>query len=204
MSGLVPLSKITERKLQALTWVEPKQVLINLRSLELNLSPDIDEKVRRLRTNDLKIWREGRTAALFAYGISEQVLQKPTLVAKTEEKDFDFVMRWADGGVDCFFPVQLKELPPEDLNPAVAIDDILSGLSKYSGTDDLSVVVAINRRMRFEYRPWTGAAKPKIRELWYFGCVSKDQSRWFLYGSALRNDARYYEFDYPTGTPNVA
>ena len=204
MAGLVPIPKITERKLQSLTWVEPKQVLLNLRLLELNLPSNVDEKVRRLRTNELKEWREARTAVLFAYGIGEQVLRTPTLVAKSEEKDYDFVMRWNENGVDCYFPVQLKELPPDDLNSDVHLDDILAGLSKYSGLDDLSVVVAISRRMRFEYRPWSAAAKPKIRELWYFGCVSKDQSRWFLYGSALRNDAAYYEFDYPTGKPNVA
>ena len=204
MAGLVPLSRITERKLKALTWVEPKQALVNLRWLELNLPSNIDEKVRRLRTNELKEWREARNAALFAHGIGEKVLRKPTLIAKSEEKDYDFVMRWNEDEADCFFPAQLKELPPDDLNPDVLIDDILAGLGKYSGLDDLSVVVAINRRMRFEYRPWAAAAMPKIRELWYFGCVSKDQSRWFLYGSALRNDAAYYEFDYPSGTPNVA
>src|SRR5688572_3145226 len=142
MAGLVPISKITERKLQSLTWVDPKQVLINLRWLELRLPSNIDDKVRRLRTNELKQWREARTAVLFAHGISEQVLRKPTLVAKSEEKDYDFVMRWNENGVDCYFPVQLKELPPDDLNPDVRVDDILAGLSKYSGAEDLSVVVA--------------------------------------------------------------
>ncbi len=204
MTGFVPLSKITDRKLQGLAWVQPKQVLVNLRWLETKLPEDIDEKIRRLRTNQLKEWREARAAALFAYGMGENVLKKPTLVAKSEERDYDFVMRWADDAADYVYPVQLKELPPEDLNPGVSLDDILAKLTKYSGPTDLSVAVLINRRTRFEHQPWGNSAKPNIRELWYFGCCSQDQSKWFLYGSILQSQPHYHEFNYPVGTPNVA
>lgn len=204
MTGLVPLSGITERKLKALKWVDPRRVLINLRRLEERLPDKMNAKVRRLRTNELKEWREARYAALFAYGIGQRVLEKPTLVAKVEDLDFDFVMRWGDEGGDYFYPVQLKELPPEDLNPGVALEQILGKLNKYSGADDLSVVLLINRRMRFEYHPWASDQKPNIKELWYFGCTSQDQSKWFLYGSVLANTPRYHEFDYPVGKEDVA
>lgn len=204
MDPFVPVPKITDRKLKSLTWVDPKQVLINLRWLETNMAPDTDERVRRLRTNKLKEWREARSAALFAYGMGQEVLQKHILVAKAEEMDFDFVMRWADDKADFFCPVQLKELPPADLNAEITLTDILSKLSKYSGPEDLSVAVHINRRMKFEHQPLSGAQKPKIKELWYFGCKSEDQSLWFLYGSLLRNEPRLYEFAYPTGEPNIA
>ena len=204
MAELVPLSRITERKLKALKWVDPRRVLIDLRRVEERLPERMNEKVRRLRTNELKEWREARYAALFAYGIGQRVLERPTLVAKVEDLDFDFVMRWGDVGADCFYPVQLKELPPDDLNPNVALEQILGKLHKYSGAEDLSVVVLINRRMRFEYRPWDSDQRPNIKELWYFGCTSQNQSKWFLYGSVLEAAPRYYDFDYPVGEQDVA
>jgi hypothetical protein len=197
MRDIVPLSKITERQLKALTWVDPKRALLNLRALEEKLPDELDERVRRLRTNDLKEWREARCAAIFAYGLGQQVLEKPTLVAKVEERDFDFVMRWADETADYFYPVQLKELPPEDLNSNIGLEELLTKLVKYSGEEDLSVVVVINRRMKLDYRPWDFGPKPKIRELWYLGCTSADQSRWLLYGSVIADNPRHYEFTYP-------
>jgi len=54
MSGLTPIPPILVRQFEQLTWVDPKQVLINLRWLERNLPEHLDEKVRRLRTNKLK------------------------------------------------------------------------------------------------------------------------------------------------------
>lgn len=185
-------------------WVDPRQVLVNLRWLEHSLPSEMDERVRHLRTNQLKSWREARMAALFAFGIGDQVLKTPTLVSKTEERDFDFVMKWKDTDADHFYPVQLKELPPNDINSEVSLDHLHDKLEKYSGLDDLSVVICINRRMHFEYRPWKRPTRPKIRELWYLGCQAPDQSKWFLYGSALEENPKEYKFNYPEGVPNVA
>ena len=47
-------------------------------------------------------------------------------------------------------------------------------------------------------------ARPKIKELWYLGCQAPDQSKWFLFGSALEENPKEYEFNYPEGVPNVA
>ncbi len=178
-------------------WAEPKGVLINLRTIEMNLPEGMDEKVRRLRTNQLKEWREARIAALFSYGMSSTVLRVPVLVSKSEAKDFDFVMRWRVEDRDFFYPVQLKELPPDDINPSVTLDDIFDKLEKYSGAADLSVAIHINRRMRFDFQPWSRKPRPRINELWYLGCESADQSKWFLYGSTLKKNPRKYEFSYP-------
>ena len=68
-----PINNIQLRTFEKLTWVDPKQVLINLRHIELNNLLDLDEKTKRLRTNKLKIWRESRDAALFTYGINSFV-----------------------------------------------------------------------------------------------------------------------------------
>jgi len=204
MAEFSRLSAMVEREFKELVWVDPKQVLVNLRWAEEHLPVDTPPKSRRLRTNDLKEWREAREAAIFAYGIGASVLKTSVYVAKCERRDFDFVMRWADEARDYFYPVQMKELPPADLNPDISIDAILAKLAKYSGTDDLAVAVHVNRRMRFEYEPWRGNDKPRVRELWYFGSASPDGTEWFLYGDVLRSTARYHTFSYPDGEPNVA
>jgi len=112
MTELLPLSSLEDRQFQGLKWVDPKQVLVNLRWLEANLPEHMNEKVGRLRTNQLKEWREARAAALFSYGIGTAVLGTNTQVAKVEDRDFDFVMRWSDEKATFYYPVQLKELPP--------------------------------------------------------------------------------------------
>jgi len=184
-------------------WFDPKQVLVNLRFIELNLPADLDERVRRLRTNQLKEWREARFAALIAYGFGVKVVNAPTFVSKTEKMDFDFVMKWQSGSMDHYFPVQLKELPPDDINSRVSLDDIYDKLERYVGHHDLSVVICINRQTRFEFQPWNRPSNPRIKELWYLGCQSADQSTWFLYGSTLGRNPQKFEFNYPDGEPKI-
>jgi hypothetical protein len=143
------------------------------------------------------------TAAQAAIVLKMKGQHEPTQPApQTHEYLAERVGQLTDGEIK--YPVQLKELPPEDLNPGVALEQILGKLNKYSGADDLSVVLLINRRMTFEYRPWASDKRPNIKELWYFGCISQDQSKWFLYGSVLANMPRYHEFDYPVGKEDVA
>lgn len=204
MEKLVPVPNIMVREFERMVWVDPKQALINLRWLEMNLPVGLDEQLRRLRTNKLKELREARTAALFAFGMSEKVLNVPTLVSKSEDRDFDFIVRWQKDEMNYFYPAQLKELPSDDLNSSVTLDDICKKLEKYIGPDNLSVVIHINRRMQFNYGPWTQHNRPNIRELWYLGCESVDQSKWSLYGSALEQNPRKYDFLYPVGSPNIA
>jgi hypothetical protein len=200
----VPVEKIRLREFQKLRWYDPRQVLISLRALELSLLSDMDEMVRRLRTNNLKDWREARDAALFAFGISDQVLKIPTLVAKSEKIDYDFVMKWIKDDAEYYYPVQLKELPPQDLNSQIALEDIYAKLERYSGISDLAVAIKVNRKITLHYKPWDGENKPRLKELWLFGCVSADQSKLFIYGDVLKDDPRYREFDYPVGRPSVA
>jgi hypothetical protein len=197
MSELTPIPNILVREFGLMEWANPRDVLVKLRAVEMSLPEGLDEKVRRLRTNQLKEWREARTAALFSYGMSSAVLKLPVLFSKSESKDFDFVMRWRMEDKDFFYPVQLKELPPDDINASVALEDIYDKLEKYSGATDLSVAIHINRRIRFDFLPWARERRPRIKELWYIGCESADQSKWFLYGSTLQQNPRKHEFVYP-------
>ena len=123
----------------------------------------------------------------------------PVYIAKTEAMDFDFVSTWFKDGTQHFCPVQIKELPPEDLNAVVTINDIYSKLDRYSGPDNLTVVIRLSRTGRFTFEPWPEQRRPNISGLWLFGCCSPDKSRWFLRGDILHQTEAHYEFDYPTG-----
>lgn len=196
-----PIDNIRLRELKSVHWFEPKQVLINMRYVETNLlSENMDEKVRRLRTNELKELREGREAAIFAYGLETQVLKVPVWVANSERSDYDFVVRWVKEENEYFYPVQLKELPPDDLNTTESLDGIYNKLEKYSGTDDLAVAIHVNKKMTLKWGPWERQKRPQVRELWLFGNNSPDQSRWFICGDILKKPL-FYEFRYPEGKP---
>ena len=199
-----PISNIQRREYDELTWVDPRQVLINLRHMELNFPNNIDLKVRRMRTNNLKEWREARDAVLFAYGMS-QVLKTQIAVAKSEKSDYDFVMRWVKNENEYFLPVQLKELPPDDLNPNVQIKHIFEKLKKYNGPDNLLVAIKINRELKaFDLNSCDNKEKLNISELWYFGCTNPDQSEWFLCGSVLESNPIFHKYLYPEGEQNYA
>jgi len=202
MAKRVP--NIQVREFNQMEWVDPRQLLVNLRWLELNLPADMDENIRRLRTNPLKEWQEARYAALFAYGISNAVLHLPTRFSKTEKVDFDAVMKWQKNSEDYYAPLQVKELPPDDINPDVSLDDILDKLGKYSGEDNLTIVVCLNRRTRIKFQPWDRESKPRVSELWYLGSTDAYQSKWFLYGSVLEKNPRRFDFEYPEGTPTIS
>ena len=102
-----------------------------------------------------------------------------------------------------FYPVQLKELPPDDLNPEISMDDLYDKLDKYSGTDDLSVAIRVSRAGTLRWEPWPRPKRPTIRELWYFGCTSADQLTWFICGDILQRPV-FHEFTYPTGVPAMS
>lgn len=197
------VGNIQRRGFDQLTWVNPKQVLINYRHLELNFLDSLDQKVRTLRTNKLKEWREARDAALFSYGMANEVLKTPVLVAKSEKSDYDFIMKWIIEEKEFYCPVQLKELPPDDINPNIQIENIFEKLKKYCGEHDLLVSIKINREIKsFDLNSFKNKENLKISELWYFGCLNPEQSKWFLYGSILESNPSQYDFAYPKGKQN--
>jgi len=199
-----PVDPIQAREFRQLTWHNPRQVLINYRFVESQLPANMDDRVRRLRTNELKKLREGRDAAIFAFGLGEVVLKSDVLIAKSEKSDYDFVVCWSREEGEYFYPVQLKELPPDDLNPQVSLEDLYMKASKYNGPTTISMAIKVNRSMALNYRPWGEKNKPNINELWLFGCSSQDQSEWFIYGDVLKRDPRFLNFKYPTGVLSVA
>ncbi len=155
-----------------------------------------NEKLRTLRTNKLKRHREGREGALFCYGLQEAVLKIPVYFALSEADDYDLVtLRKLDDTL-LYTPVQMKEVPPERLNPTTSLNKEIQKLTKYVNSENLVVAIHANRTGQLNFNEIV-LPKLKISELWIFGSLTLDQSRWFLYGDVLTRP-EYYEFNYPT------
>ncbi len=187
---------IRTRRWSKLRYHDPEIILRELRQVELNMADAvIDERVRTLRTNMLKPHREGREAALLCHGIGKAVLGTTVFVAPGEAEDHDFVSLWIIGDTKHYAPVQIKELAPSDINPYSDLNKIISSLQKYSGSRDLTVGIHINRKGSLDISKIV-VPKLNIRELWLFGSLTLDQSKWFLIGDLLGKQG-YYEFYYP-------
>jgi hypothetical protein len=179
-----------------LKYADPAEDLRRLRQLEISLAgKTVEPAVLALRTNLLKPDAQRRQAALFTYGVSEALGLK-MYYAPVESSDYDFVTLTETPDAGVFTPVQLKELVPEDLNPVASLNNLLDGLTKYSSSRDLVVAVYLNRRVRLEFEQLRVPAL-SVAEVWLYGAMAEDQSRWLLYGNVLQ-DPRAYEFSYPT------
>ena len=178
-----------------LKYHEPAQILRGLRTLEIELtSVEMDERVRRLRTPGLKQYREWRDAALFLYGLGLEQ-GRDIQYATLEEEDYDFVARWPDSATFHFCPVQLKELPPGDLNSKANLEQIIAGSTKDPRPTSTVLAVRLNKAgsidldgVRISSVPW--------RQIWFFWASAPNSSRWTVYGDALSNPGRF-SFDYP-------
>jgi len=180
---------------RTLEYHDPGQILRRLRALEIELAGvQIDATVGRLRTNELKKYREWRDAALFTYGMG--LAQDSSIRYATEEdSDYDFVATWDLEGRRHFCPVQLKELVPADLNPAATLDGLLRKLRPAPAPSYTVLAVRLNRAGHLDLK---SLALPKIpfAQLWFFWASAPNGTRWSLFGDALGTPGQV-EFDYP-------
>jgi len=160
----------------------------------------MDERVRRLRTPGLKTYREARDAAIFVYGIGLGK-QLPMEYAPFEDADYDFVARWKDGVAEHYVPVQLKELPPSDLNPRLSIENLLDGIRADVPKTATALAIKLNRRGQTDL---TKLPIPRLphRQVWFFFATKPDSSTWRIFGDALGTPG-HFSFSYPEseGTP---
>ncbi|MEZ5998339.1 MAG: hypothetical protein R3B98_06560 [Hyphomonas sp.] len=182
-----------------LEYRDPNEVLKNFRSLELRLMGiQTDEHVMRLRTGGLKSAREMRLAALFCAGMTSLAGIK-IWFADVENQDFDFVTMWVSGDTQSFAPVQLKEVVPQDLNPNASINDVFRSLRRYSDPSDLVVVVGLSQETRFDPATVDIPEDLNLGELWIFGALTPDHSKWGLWGDFTKGTVdRGHVFEYPT------
>lgn len=174
---------------------DPENVLRQIREIEqIPILQKLPEKVCSLRTNKLQLHKQGREAALFCYGLGQAISTKIHF-ANYEQSDYDFVACWKDQDGLVFTPVQLKEVAPDSINTKSNLQGEINKLAKYSSSKDLVVAIFLNKRCKTDFSDLT-IPKLNIAELWIFGAVSLDQSKWFIYGDMLKAP-QYTEFDYP-------
>jgi hypothetical protein len=178
------MGRTSLRALEQLDYRDPVPFLVQLRQFERKLAlSETPEKVRAMRTNRLKEWRETREAAIFCYLMGQRT-QRTIYLARGENQDYDFVASWLDQDTLNYAPVQLKELVPATLNPSLSIEGVISGLSKYVDSKNLTVAIHLNQRGRFMLSELQ-IPDLAIAGLWMFGAVAPDQSSWGLWGDFL-------------------
>jgi len=187
---------IRTRAWAKLEYFDPERILREFgKNEEQIIDAKMDAKVRTLRTPRLKHHKEGREAALLCHGIGTCVLGTTVYFSPTEASDHDFVSRWQADNIDHYAPVQLKEWVPDQINSSAALTDVISGLKKYTDSKDLIVGIYSNRTGTYKLADIECPAQ-NMAEIWIFGSITPDKSKWFLYGDLL-GDRLYYEFLYP-------
>lgn len=184
------------RAFSALKYYDPRHVLVELRKTELAIAPrtDLPDAVKHLRTQELKPLRELREACLFCYGWS-QIDGQSFRVAHAEGQDYDAVASWQSDEHLHFAPLQIKEVVPQKLNPHSSVQAIVNKLTKYTNSEDLTVVIHLNRSVSFT--PADLVLPPlKIAALWVFGALNAEQTRWVIWGNFLET-LHAGEFSYP-------
>lgn len=175
---------------------DARAVLLKLNELEREIAGiTMDDRVRRLRTRSLRPYHERRQAAIFCYGMGV-VCGTQVAFAPVENEDFDCIACWMNGDHQVFTAIQLKELPPSDLNPTATLDSELQKLTKYARSHDLVVAFHVNRRTNVTFSDLVIPKLP-ISELWFFGSVAPDGREFMIWGNALA-DPQYHQIAYPT------
>jgi hypothetical protein len=184
------------RQWASLEYRSARDYLANVAPFRATLaSSDTPERIRNLRTNGLKDVRELWQACLFAHGIGSTVLNTEVYLAPIEDQDFDCVAQCIMGDTRFYTPIQIKEFVPETVNANASLKAELDKLRKYVDSRDLIVAFYLNRQFRLELETLM-IPELDIAELWLFGAVSPDASKFMLWGNMLRDPASY-EYQYP-------
>ncbi len=165
---------------RSLHFHDPARILRELRKFEHGMPADVDPLVARLRTNDLRRYREWRDAALFTYGIG-LATSRDIGYATEEAEDYDFITAWLHEGEQSFCPVQLKELPPADIAPKASLEALLTTLARFTQSTTTVLVIRLNRA---EWIDFDSINLPAVgfAQVWLLGAASADASRWLLVG----------------------
>ncbi len=179
-----------------MNFVDPATVLPQLRMIQLRVADStLQERIKNLRTSELKWHREGWEAAIFCYGMSKKIIGVPVYVTPYEAADYDAVAVRVEGDTQYFTPIQIKEVVPEDLNPSTNINNEIAKLKRYPVSDDIVVVIHINRTGRLDLS-MIDTPSLNIASLWLLGASAPDQRKWFIAGNLL-DKPRIIAFDYP-------
>ena len=186
---------IAPREWQRLEYFDAREVLVRLAKLEGSLSgPEGDARATHTPQQAAASYSTRRLAALFCYGMS-CLIGRPVSYAPVESEEFDCVARWMAGKTPHYMPVKLKELPAGGQSPGSALNAELAAMAKHGADSQLCVAVYLNRDFRLD--PATLRIPDlSISELWAFGAVVPDKSRWMLWGNLLASPTSI-EYAYP-------
>lgn len=186
---------------RTLDYHDPAFVLRELRRAERELPSKaaeqgftLDPRSLRLRTGGLKPHREWRDAALFSYGMG-RLIKARLWFAPHEAADYDFVTCWTSDDQAHFRPVQLKELPPADLNARLTLTQLVDSLRRYAPAPDTTLVIKLSRKPEGD---WLGTRLPDspFGEVYFFW-GTKPHSESFAILGDLKQSPLLFPFDYP-------
>jgi hypothetical protein len=186
------MDPIASRLFSQLTYEEPLALLRAARlQTDAFAAGTLTSDVRLLRNSEGKIGRERREAAMFCHLLGQR-LGLNILMATEEAQDYDFVASWSVGEARKFLPVQLKELPGEELNATIVLEKVLAGLTnKYKNT---VVAVHLNRLLTIDPMQASIPSNLAVSGLWFFGAIAPDLLTWGLWGDFV---------SIPTGTAHA-
>lgn len=194
------MNNVRLREFAGLRFGDARDFLRSLREVELLVAASATpERIKTLRTQQLKPEREMRDAAIFCVGMSERI-GVDVRFAPVEDQDFDFIATWLDCEGRRYCPVQLKEVVPANLNTSATIQAVVDKLVHYADSADVTVAIKFNRAGQFDPTELKIPANLRIGGLWIFAGLSADQSEFGLWGDFLSTtDAPHgTRFSYPS------
>jgi len=156
---------------------------------------------RNWRKGQFKKYFEEYQSALFTYGLSQGAISYhwEYSYGESQNREFDCAIRCElpqeDGGV-VVKPVQLKELPPDVVNPQVSLQDLINSLVKYTaqaGEEMLAVAIFCNRGSSINFKKLT-IPPLQIAQLWIYGFLDHQNCFLVEIGSAARLNFNYPRF----------
>jgi hypothetical protein len=186
---------IRTREWAKLSFKDPKKILTDLADIQcLANESELEGKVRNLRQNSQKPYREGWHAALFCYGMTCK-LELPVYFSMYEDQDYDFIAMYYKDDLQHFVPVQLKEYVSSKLSSEQTLEKEIEKLAKYSDSKDLTAVIYVSKEESLDFKNIV-IPKLDIAGLWIMGSMSVDQRRFFLAGDLLKSPT-LEEFNHP-------
>lgn len=189
-------SRITIRKWKTLRYRDARADLVNLGRLQGVMDKAGNSPILAdLRNHELGKYIEARQAALFTFFVGQMVVMAPTEYAMCEDQDYDCIVRWKEQRRNCYVAVQLKEIVPKHLNPKAEINAELAKLAKYVASESTIVAVHLNQTGPLDFSNLK-MPETSCSEIWIYGALSSDQSRWFLYGNLIKEPS-FHEITFP-------
>ena len=138
---------------------------------------------------------EDRRCAIFCHGAG-RALGTEILFAAHESADYDYVGAYKHDGAVLTFPIQLKQLVPDRLNPSTSLQREISKLSKYVDAQDLVVAIHVNRKVHIKPQE-LDTSGVKVKEVWLYGQLQNDATTWLLFGNLMTAEPNAYTFQLP-------